>query len=77
MTLLSPSSSSRRRGAMPVVVAVIGALAIGIGAGWFFAGRDKGTPAAAGPTNGVVVRPYIVVRFHAVPSANVTFSIAL
>jgi hypothetical protein len=46
MTLLSPSSSSRRRGALPVVMAVIVALAVGVGAGWFLAGKDKGTTVA-------------------------------
>jgi LytR cell envelope-related transcriptional attenuator len=50
MTTLSPTGSSRRRGAFPVVLAVVAALAIGIGAGWYFAGRDKGTTAAVSST---------------------------
>jgi len=50
MTLLSPSSSSRRRGVLPVVAAVVAALAVGLAGGWYFAGRDKTTVAAPRPT---------------------------
>ncbi len=50
MTLLSPSSSSHRRGVLPVVAAGVAALAVGLAGGWYFAGRDKTTVAAPRPT---------------------------
>jgi hypothetical protein len=47
MTTLSPSGSSRRRSsALPVVFAVVAALAIGVAGGWWFAGRGHGTTTA-------------------------------
>jgi cytoskeletal protein RodZ len=49
MTTLSPSGGFGRRrssGALPVVLAVIAALAVGLGAGWWFAGRSSSTPPA-------------------------------
>ena len=58
MTTLSPSGSSRRRSnALPVTLAVVAALAVGLGGGWWFAGRSTSTPvvaASAGPTCWVV-----------------------
>ena len=52
MTTLSPvgGSSRRRSGALPVVLAVVAALAVGLVGGWWFAGRGQNS-AAAGPTS--------------------------
>ncbi len=57
MTTLSPSGGFGRRrssSALPVVLAVIAALAVGLGAGWWFAGRSSSTPpvvaASSSPT---------------------------
>ncbi len=48
MTTLSPSGSSRRRSsALPVIFAVVVALAVGVASGWWFAGRGQGTTTAA------------------------------
>jgi LytR cell envelope-related transcriptional attenuator len=53
MTTLSPSGSGRRRSnAVPVVLAVVAALAVGLAAGWWFAGRDSSTPVVAAPSTG-------------------------
>ena len=49
MSTLTPTGTGRR-GPLPVVVAVIVALALGIAGGWWFAGRDKGS-ASAPPTS--------------------------
>ena len=50
MSTLSPTGSSRRS-PLPAVIAVVLALAVGVGGGWWFAGRDKGTPAASPTTS--------------------------
>ena len=54
MSRLSPTSSPPRRGGfLPVALAAIVALAIGIGVGWWFTGRDttgSGTGATNSPT---------------------------
>jgi len=49
MTTLSPvgGSSRRRSSAVPVVLAVVAALAIGLVGGWWFAGRGQGTTTAS------------------------------
>ncbi len=44
MSTLSPTSTGRRS-PVPVVMAVVFALAIGVAGGWWFAGRDKGIAA--------------------------------
>ena len=48
MTTLSPvgGSSRRRSGAVPVVLAVVAALAVGLVGGWWFAGRGQGSATA-------------------------------
>jgi|GEM_PF-626798 len=52
MTTLSPSGGSRRRStALPVVLAVVAALAVGLAGGWWFAGRGQATTAGAGPSS--------------------------
>ncbi len=45
MTTLTPTGSGRRS-PLPVIAAVIAALVLGVGGGWWFAGRDKGTTTA-------------------------------
>jgi LytR cell envelope-related transcriptional attenuator len=50
MSTLSPTGSSRRS-PLPAVIAVVLALAVGVGGGWWFAGRDKSTPAASPTTS--------------------------
>jgi hypothetical protein len=49
MTTLSPvgGSSRRRSSAVPVVMAVVAALAIGLVGGWWFAGRGQGSTTAS------------------------------
>jgi len=49
MTTLSPvgGSSRRRSGAVPVVLAVVAALAVGLVGGWWFAGRGQSSATAA------------------------------
>jgi hypothetical protein len=48
MSTLTPTGHGRRS-PLPVILAVVVALAVGIVGGWFVAGRDKGTP-SAGPS---------------------------
>jgi hypothetical protein len=48
MSTLTPTGHGRRS-PVPVIVAVVVALAVGIAGGWWVAGRDKGTP-SAGPS---------------------------
>ena len=55
MTTLTPTSSGRRS-PFPVIVAVIVALILGVGGGWWFAGRDKGTTGAS-PSNSTSCSP--------------------
>jgi hypothetical protein len=45
MSTLTPTGHGRRS-PVPVIVAVVVALAVGIVGGWWVAGRDKGTPSA-------------------------------
>jgi LytR cell envelope-related transcriptional attenuator len=47
MTTLHPSRGDGRRGPLRSVVAVVLALAVGLGAGWYLGGRDKATTATA------------------------------
>ena len=53
MTNLSPSSARGGRSLMPVIVAAVLALAVGLAAGWWWAGRDSsgsGASSGASPT---------------------------
>jgi len=50
MSTLTPTGTGRR-GPLPVILAVVLALAVGVVGGWWFAGRDKGTPTAAPSTS--------------------------
>ena len=49
MSTLTPTGHGRR-GPLPVIVAVVAALAIGVAAGWWFTGREKDT-ATPGPSS--------------------------
>jgi len=44
MSTLTPTGT-RRRGPLPIILAVVLALAIGVAGGWWFAGRDKSSAA--------------------------------
>jgi len=52
MSTLTPTGHGRRS-PVPVILAVVVALAVGIAGGWWVAGRDKGSP-SAGPSASAV-----------------------
>lgn len=58
MSLLTPTSTGRRRGgSLPVVLAVLAALAVGLVAGWWFTGRDSTGSATPSPSSTVSCPP--------------------
>ena len=68
MTTLTPTGSGRRS-PFPVVFAVIVALILGVGGGWWFAGRDKGTTGAS-PSNSTSCSPKPSGSVSGSPAAN-------